>query len=194
MKKAMMMFLTVCGLMAASSMMPSTAEAYWGYRHYRGPGPGHVAVYRFRPRFAMTLSGGLHFVDHFAQDTTPLAYGMLELGGHLWIHPNLSIDLNVGTHFVTDGIDSEWGYFSIKPGIRAKFGLFYIRGALDIALTGRDQARHRRAALFGFLIGAGIRVPVGRRVRLFGEIDYQFLFADIYYMPFYGQAGVEVVF
>jgi len=179
-------------------MTPTTAEAYWGYRHYRGPGPGPmpgpVEVYRFRPRFALSVAGGLHFVDTFVDDTMPLTYGMLSLNGHLWVHPNLSIDLGLGTHFVTNGIDSEWGYFSIKPGVRAKFGIFYLRGALDIALTGKNQALHKRVALFGFLIGAGLRIPVGRRVRLFGEIDYQILFADIYYMPFYGQAGVEVVF
>jgi hypothetical protein len=199
MKKAILLFCALMGL-GVMTYAPSNAEAYWGYREYRSPGPipdtGFVKVCcRFRPRFSMTLSGGLHFVDALEDGTTPLTYAMAELGTHLWIHPNLSIDLNLGTHFITDDIDGhEWGYFSIKPGIRAKFGIFYLRGALDIALTNDRGARHKRPVLFGFLIGAGIRVPVARRVRLFAELDYQFLFADVYYMPFYGQTGIEVVF
>lgn len=143
----------------------------------------------------MTLSGGLHFLDDVDGTPTALTYGLAEVGGHLWIHPNLSLDLNVGAHFITDDIDGfEWGYVSVKPGIRAKFGIFYLRGALDLVITGDRSARHKRAVLFGFLLGAGIRVPVSRRVRLFAELDFQVLFADVYYLPFYGQAGIEVVF
>lgn len=202
MKKLLLVFSALFCL-TALSLIPETAEAYWGYRNYRGSRshrggryvPRAPRVYHFRPRFSVSFSGGLHFVDAFEDGATALTHGMAELGTHLWLHPNLSIDLNLGTHFLIDDVNGvEWGYMSVKPGFRAKFGIFYLRGALDLAITGRAHEKHKRAVLFGFLLGAGLRIPVGRKVRIFGEIDYQILFADIYYMPVYGQAGIEVVF
>ncbi|TNE43450.1 MAG: hypothetical protein EP343_33430 [Deltaproteobacteria bacterium] len=178
------------------------AEAYWGYKEWRYR--GNRSTYRFQPRFALSISGGLHFVDTYINtqdaynDFSPaFAFGMFELGGHLWVHPNLSIDLAVAGHLTfSDIVGADWGYVSIKPGIRARFGYFYLRGALDIAFSEEPNRAnsYRRPILFGFLIGVGVRVPVSRMVRVFGELSYQFMFSDFFYMPFYGKVGLEFVF
>lgn len=185
-------------LLALATLSFSHKAEAQDYGYYPPPAYQRPA---FRPQFSLTISGGLHFVDVYSQDTRyqqdayGLGHGMLEIGAHLWIHPNLSIDLGVGGHFTTPQIPgvASWGYISLKPGIRARLGVFYIRGAVDLIFGERDQ-RRPTIALFGFLVGAGIRIPVGRSLRLFAEIDYQFLFAETYYMPFYGQVGLEFMF
>lgn len=193
--KKVLLFLAAMVCFGAITLPAENADAHWRYRRYKR------FKRTFRPVFSMTASGGLHFVDvydtnsNYLNDSYAFAYGMAEVGGHLWIHPNLSLDLNVGGHFVTpQGYDNRgWGYVSIKPGIRARMRWFYVRGALDIT-AGADDARRNSAVLFGFLLGVGARVKVTRRLRLFAEIDYQYLFADRFYMPFYGQLGLEFMF
>jgi len=180
------------------------ADAYWGYRRGRRHSNYYQASRsRSRPRFSLSLAGGIHFVDTYMDDeyddySNSFTTGMLELGAHLWLNSVISLDLNAGAHItVNDMTGSEWGYVSFKPGIRIRFGHYYIRGALDLAISEEPDNRHnstRRPFLFGFLLGVGLRVPVSRHVRLFAELDYQFLFSDIYYMPFYGQLGIEYVF
>lgn len=198
-KKALLVLTLAAGTLL--TVVPTQqAEAYWGYKDWRYR--GRKNTYTYRPRFALSVSGGVHFVDTYMSDiyddvAYAFSFGVLELGGHLWIHPNLSIDLAVGAHLVTDDVNgATWGYVSVKPGIRARFGWFYLRGALDLAFSeGSDTgALRRRPVLFGFLLGAGVRVPITRRVRAFGELDFQFLFSDFFFMPFYGKVGLEFVF
>ncbi|MCB9639611.1 MAG: hypothetical protein H6727_12025 [Myxococcales bacterium] len=196
MKKLLLLFpLTFLFLMALPT---EDAEAYWGYRTYE-----HSRQI-FKPRFSLTLSGGLHFVDFYGDGSNGFTYGLVEAGGHLWVHPNISIDLNVGGHLTANNWTGKgWGYVSIKPGVRFRFGIFYLRTALDLGF-GAPQVSPSYAArisndttlfLFGVLLGAGLRIPVSRHVRIFGELTYQFNFMpDPLYMPFYGQLGVEVVF
>lgn len=178
-----------------------SVEAYWGYRDWQY---GHGSTYQFRPRFALSLTGGFHFVDtyvnprnHYDDFSPAFSFGMVELGGHLWVHPNISIDLAVAGHFAfNDLTGAEWGYVSVKPGMRVRFGWFYLRTAVDLAFSeapDRSTAR-RRPVLFGLLFGVGVRIPVSRIVRIIGELDYQVYFSDLYYMPFYGKVGLEFVF
>ncbi|MCK6510286.1 hypothetical protein L6R29_10000 [Myxococcota bacterium] len=183
------------------SLPAQEAEAYWGYRNYT------VERQTFRPRFSVTLAGGLHFVDFFDNGSYGFTYGLIEAGGHLWVHPNISIDLNVGGHLTANNWSGQgWGYLSIKPGARFRFGIFYLRAAVDLgfgspqvspttATDMRSRSKESSLFLFGILMGAGLRIPVSRHVRVFGELTYQFNFSpDPLYMPFYGQVGVEVVF
>jgi hypothetical protein len=194
------MLISMLSLACISLLWPNNeADAYWGYQRWRDG--GYHSGQRFQPRFSMTLSGGFHFIDTYVDDygdvSHPFTYGMMELGGHVWVHPNISIDLNVGAHLAMNNlIGAEWGYVSVKPGARVRFRWFYLRGALDIAFSDRQEyyKQKRRPILFGFLVGMGVRIPVGYRMRLFAELDYQFLFTDYYYMPFYGQLGLEYIF
>lgn len=177
------------------------AEAYWGYRDWQY---NNASTYRFRPRFALSLTGGFHFVDNYVHPGDPyndfspaFSFGMVELGGHLWVHPNISIDLAVAGHLAFNNLSgAEWGYISLKPGFRARFGWFFVRGALDVAFSeAPDRATsRRRPVLFGLLVGIGIRIPVSRVVRVIGELDYEVFFSDIVYMPLYGKVGLEFVF
>ncbi|MEM1009492.1 MAG: hypothetical protein AAGJ35_10855 [Myxococcota bacterium] len=173
-------------------------EAYWGYRKYRRAERRRV----FRPRFSLSLSGGIHFVDIHGDQSYGFSYGLIELGGHVWVHPNISLDLNVGTHLAANRWSGTgWGYVSFKPGVRFRLGLIYFRTALDLGV-GRPQLRADSVFrddptlfLFGILIGGGIRIPMSRYVRFFAELTYQFNFSpEPVMMPFYGQLGFEVMF
>jgi len=166
-------------------MFSNTADAY---RHYRGK--------RFTPRFAASLSGGLtvynnEYVDQFGvYEDAAFSHGIVGVSGHFWIHPSLSIDLGLDYHFLTDYQSGNGVAFtSIKPGVRVKFGIFYLRGALDMAF-----GEGKKAMLFGFLAGAGVRVPIARRVRVFGELDMHVLFGTGYVLPLNFKSGLEVVF
>lgn len=196
MKKTLFLALPTAFCLWLAVFSPSTADAYWGYRQYEASAPA------FRPRFGVSLSGGLHFVDFFDDASYAFTYGVVEGGLHLWLHPNISLDLGIGTHLLANNWTGQgWGYVSFKPGARFRFGLFYARVALDIGVGSPQMSPRARAAaedtvmLFGILVGLGVRIPVSRHVRLFGELDYQFNFApDPLMMPFYGKLGVEVVF
>lgn len=173
----------------------NNAEAYWGFRHFNNG---------YQPRLSVSISGGAHFVDYNETTTDYMSYGVVEGGLHYWIHPNLSLDLGIGTHFLSAGnewdgySDPLWGYFSIKPGVRARFGIFYLRAALDLAVGATcidKNTKEVQTTLFGMLFGAGIRIPVSRRMRFFGELNYQVLFgAAPVHMPFYGKMGLEFMF
>ncbi len=159
----------------------------------------HRRFRRFQPIFAISLSAGLHFVDvydsnpNYGQDSYAFTYGLVEGGVHYWIHPNLSFDLDLAGHFTTNGYANQgWGYVSFKPGARIRLGVFYLRGALDFAIGEKNE--RRKAFLFGFLFGAGMRIPLRHRTRFFMEVDYQYLFSKAFYMPFYGQLGFEFLF
>lgn len=199
MKKMLLLAIPAALCFWLTVLSPSSAEAYWGYRQYREAPPAPA----FRPRFGISLSGGLHFVDFYNDSSYAFTYGVVEGGAHLWIHPNISLDLGIGTHFLANNWSGQgWGYVSFKPGARFRFGLFYLRTALDIGVgtpqspsASRSRAAEETVMLFGLLVGLGVRVPVSRHVRLFAELDYQFNFApDPLMMPFYGKLGVEVVF
>lgn len=186
------MLLLICSLatLAVVLIPPDPAEGYWRYRR----------EHRFQPRFSMSVAGGLTFYDGYFYDEygvyrdTSFSHALAAVNGHFWVHPNVSLDLGLSAHFLTYFYeDAGWGYFSIKPGIRARVGLFYFRGALDIAF-GDPGIREGGPFLFGFLFGAGIRFPVGPRLRFFGEIDYQYIFCDGAYMPIYFQLGMEFMF
>ena len=193
--KKMLLLIPALACLFLVALPAEEAEAYWGYRQYE-----HART-TFRPRFAVSLSGGIHFVDFFQDGSYGFTYGIVQLGGHLWIHPNISIDLGVAGHLTASNWSGAgWGYIGIKPGVRFRLGLFYLRTALDFGF-GDPQQTPRRAAepsnpfLMGILLGAGIRLPVTRNFRAFGELTYQFNFTpEPLYMPFYGQVGVEVVF
>lgn len=165
---------------------PSQADARWGHHRH----------HRFQPRMAISLTGGLtlydgEYVDEYGTYTdTALSHGIIGVGAHLWIHPNLSLDLGIDSHLITDyDTGEEWGYISFKPGARVRFGLFYLRGALDFAFGDAKSP-----VLIGFLVGAGIRVPISRRLRFIAEVDYQFLAGNGFVMPVNAKAGVEFVF
>jgi len=196
--KKLLMVLTALFCLGAFLLPPDTAEAYWGYRRYK-----RYNHQKFRPRFSLSFSGGLHFVDVYGSsrgritsEDYSFAFAVFEAAGHLWIHPNLSLDLALGTHILTkDGTGDSFAYGTVKPGVRLKLGrLLYLRGAFDLAFSG-ENARHK-VLMYGFLVGIGIRAKISRYTRFFAELDYQMRFsADRpYIMPFYGQIGFEVMF
>ncbi len=194
-KRALLVFTLVAGTLL--TLFPTQqAEAYWGSRRWQDHSPSPRSTYRFRPRFALSLTGGVHFVDTYSDiPGVTFGFGILELGGHLWVNPHLSLDLALGTHLAMDNYyENRWGYVSFKPGIRARFGWFYLRAALDLAIGEAIASTHQGPVLFGFLVGLGVRIPISRLIRLIGEIDYQFMFANVFFMPFYGKIGVEFVF
>lgn len=178
--------------LACSSMfalIPSHADAYRGRHRYNR----HM---NFKPRFALSVSAGLTLYDSTYEDEfglyedTAFSHGIIGVSGHYWIHPNVSLDLGLDSHFITDyDARQSWGYVSLKPGARLRFGMFYLRGALDLAFADRKDP-----VLFGFLIGAGIRIPVTRKMRFFSEMNYQYLAGSGYMMPVHFKGGLEMVF
>ncbi len=195
--KKLRYILLLAFIIGISTIAPETAEGYWRHGRMR------KRFKRFKPRFALTGSLGLHFVDYYddlEEPIPPFAFIMSEFGGHLWISPYLSLDLNLAAHLVTSDVaGASWGYISVKPGLRIRINAYYLRFAADLAFSGQSdtdtpQTKRSRVFLFGFLVGAGVRVPISYRFRFFAELDYQFLFTDLIYMPIYGQMGIEYIF
>jgi hypothetical protein len=157
----------------------------------------HQRVQRFQPRFSLSIAGGLTLYDGVYYDAmgeytaTAFSQAQTGVGAHFWVHPNFSLDLGLDANFVADYDTGEgWAYLSLKPGVRARVSIFYFRAALDLAFGDPDHTM-----LFGFLLGVGVRIPIGRTVRFFSELDYQFLFASDYgYMPFNFKLGLEFMF
>lgn len=174
-------------LLGCFLMFASSAEANRGY--YR-------RANTFKPTFALSASAGLTMYEGLYEDNigvyedVSLAHGIVGIAGHLWVHPNLSLDLGLDYQFITDfDTNRSFSYVSLKPGIRVRHRRIYVRGALDVGVAqGQDPI------VFGFLIGVGARVPISHQLRFFGEIDFQVIAAAGYVLPFNAKLGVEMMF
>ena len=187
--KTLQNLILLASLFSMILLLPFSAEAKYRPFRYRG--------HSFRPRFAISASAGFtmydneYYDENGAYDEASFSHGVLGVGAHLWIHPSLSLDLGFDAHFITNyETNNSWSYVSFKPGVRVLFlKAFYLRGALEIASCGETKDPF----LLGFLVGGGIRVRMGWRLRAFGEVDFQYIITNNTMLPVNFKLGIEYI-
>lgn len=146
---------------------------------------------------SVSFGGGMNvykgqYYDEFGTfEDTAMTHGIVSATAHFWVLKDLAIDLGLDGHFITDYDTGEgWLQGSIRPGVRMTFFyLFYVVGGLDFLI-----GRPKHAFVFGVYLGAGIRIPVSERLRLFGEFNVNFYPGLGHAPPIHGKLGFEVVF
>ncbi len=171
------------------------ARYYGRYRRHRRHFRFRGRV--FRPRFSISASGGFTMYNKEYEDEygvyeeAAFSHGVIGTSAHLWIHPALSLDLGMDLHFITNHeTKNSWSYLSFKPGVRVRFGVFYFRSALDFASCDKEKDPF----LVGMLLGGGLRIPLGFRLRAFLELDFQYYFTSMTAIPLSGKFGLEYIF